>query len=635
MLRLLAIPIGLLILLAGTLTWSASKAVPRAQFTFINRGDIITLDLNQMSYMQDFRITYGIREGLYNPDPKTLDPMPAGAERFELSEDKRIWTFHLRKSARWSNGDPVRAQDYVFSWRRMLEEPGEYTYLFYYVKNARAYEDSYTKGEPLAWKEVGIEAVDDFTFRVTLNDPVPYLLELLAFPPFYPRHEKSMAEFREFSDRDLIKSIAMELERQKLKLAEMPLSDVLAALPAMVSNSGMGAVEKDQLRKVINTQCLKYTFRNEYTRPPKVVTNGAFVLDRWEFKRALYLKRSPTYWDTENVRLDSIQMVVNDNVLSQFLQYEAHAVDWLSDVPVDMARDLKAKGRTDLRSTKAFGTAFITLMVAPNLPKSILGGAKNPLADVRVRQALALAMDKAGICRDVTGMGEEVASTFVPPGTLKGYTPTPALGYDLVKAKQLLADAGYPGGAGFPRLPILYNAGNPTRERLVQVLAKQWESNLGLQFDLQRLEVKEYRNRITEKNYAIGTAAWYGDYPDVTTFTDKYLSTSLQNDCDWKNEKYDGLCAQAAKEPDPVKRLVILNEAELLLNTEVPIIPIYYYVNCSMRREGINNLGENPRNVTVFKHISIDGVSRDGSAVDQSSVKDLPDSRLTSDKAVR
>jgi len=604
MLRLLLIPLGLIILLAGTLTWSSSKAPERAQFTFINRGDIITLDLNQMSYMQDFRVTYGIREGLYSPDPDTLDPVPAGAKRYELSPDKRIWTFHLRKNAMWSNGDPVRAQDYVFSWRRMLEEPGEYTYLFYYIKNAKAYEDSYTAGKPIDFKTVGVEALDDVTFRVTLNDPVPYLLELLAFPPFYPRHERSMAEFREFSDHTLMRSVANELQRENFDITRLTMDELLPKLEELSKSPHLQSSEKQMLRQLVETKCVKYTFRNEYTRPPKVVTNGPFMLARWDFKRSLYFKKSPTYWDKSNVKLDSIEMVVNDNVLSQFLQYEAHAVDWLSDVPVDLARDLKAKGRTDLRSSKAFATAFMTLLVSPNLPSSIQNGAKNPLADIRVRQALALAIDKAAICRDVTGMGEEIASTFVPPGTIKGYEPKPGLGFDVNRAKQLLAEAGYPNGEGFPRLPMLYNSGNPTRERLMQVIAKQWESTLGIKFDLQMLEVKEYRNRITEKNYAIATAAWYGDYPDVATFTDKYLSTSNQNDSDWKNPQFDGLCDQATKEPDPVKRLEILKDAEYLLNTELPIIPIYYYVNCSMRRDNIQNLGENPRNVTVFKAIT-------------------------------
>src|SRR5688572_15672131 len=127
--------------------WSGGGVERRADFTYTDRGDIFTLDLNQVSYMQDFRVLYAIREGLYCPDPKTLKPVPAGAVSHEVSDDKRVWTFHLRPEARWTNGDPVTAHDYVFSFRRMLEEPGEYTYLFYCLKHAETYEKAYAKGE--------------------------------------------------------------------------------------------------------------------------------------------------------------------------------------------------------------------------------------------------------------------------------------------------------------------------------------------------------------------------------------------------------------------------------------------------------------------------------------------------------
>src|SRR5438105_11932578 len=187
MTRLLIIPLGLLLLLIGAFVWSGSGVEQRCEFRFINRGDIFTLDINQMSYLQDFRLTYAIREGLYNLDPDTYVPVPAGATGYDLSPDKRVWTFHLRPQAKWSNGDTVRAADYEWSWRRMLEEPGEYTYLFYYIKNAEAYEQSYAKDKPIDFATVGIQAVDDLTFRVTLDTPVPFLLDLASFPPFYPR----------------------------------------------------------------------------------------------------------------------------------------------------------------------------------------------------------------------------------------------------------------------------------------------------------------------------------------------------------------------------------------------------------------------------------------------------------------
>src|SRR5436305_13318552 len=159
--RLLIIPLALLGLLVGAVVWSGSGVEQRCEFRFINRGYIFTLDINQMSYLQDFRLTYAIREGLYNLDPESYVPVPAGAASYDLSDDKRIWTFHLRQEAKWSNGDPVTAKDYEWSWRRMLEEPGDYTYLFYYIKNAEAYEHAYAKNERMDFATVGIKAVDN------------------------------------------------------------------------------------------------------------------------------------------------------------------------------------------------------------------------------------------------------------------------------------------------------------------------------------------------------------------------------------------------------------------------------------------------------------------------------------------
>ncbi|MDB5297151.1 MAG: ABC-type oligopeptide transport system, periplasmic component [Phycisphaerales bacterium] len=580
--KLLAIPAVMVVLLAGALVWSGGAAHPRADFAFINRGDIYTLDLNRMSFMQDFRLTYGIREGLFSPDPETLRPVPTGAASYDISPDKKVWTFRLRPEAKWSNGDPVTAADYVFSWRRMLEQPGEYTYLFYYVTNAERYEAAYAKRAPFDFGTVGMKAVDPLRLRVELDDPVPYLPDLLAFPPFYPRHERSMAPF------------------------------------LLTQADG------------------KTIYDAAYTRPPHVVTNGPFVLTKWEYKVRLLLEKSPTYWDKANVRSDRLEMVVNENALSQFLQYDSGQVDWLADVKGDEAAELRAKGRTDLHSSPAFGTAFLTFLVQPTLPPGG-GGGKNPLADARVRQALAMTIDKKFITDNITRMGELPARTYLPPdGTLPDFRwlpgphqpaggPTapyapeevrallpdaagpagPGLPYDVKRARALMADAGYPNGQGLPVLPILFNSENPTRAKIAQALKDQWRAALGVTIEVQQIEGKVYKERLSKKDYAIGLGAWYGDYPDASTFTDKYLSTSLQNDCDWRSKAYDDLCAAAKKEPDAAARVTLLSRAEHLIDTEVPIVPLYHYTNVSMSRSNVEGVLPNPRGTTIFKAVKV------------------------------
>jgi oligopeptide transport system substrate-binding protein len=589
MTRLLVIPLAFVALLAGAFVWSGGTATRRADFAYIDRGDVITLDLNQVSYMQDFRMLYAIREGAYSPAPVTSQPIPAGATGYDLSKDARVWTFHLRPDAKWSNGDPVTAGDYVFSYRRMLEEPGEYTYLFFCFKNAEQYQQDYADNKPADFKTVGIEAVDDHTLRLTLKDPVAYMLELMAFPVFYPRHEKSMEPFK------------------------VPLDNG------------------------------RYTYSSDYTRPPKkpggpgVVTNGPYVLKQWDFKRRLILEKSPNSCDRDAVHVNRIEKVTNENSLTQFLAYERGDVDWHVDVGPDLAAELRKKGRKDLRTSPAFGTMFLTLMRREYLPASA-GGGKNPLYDVRVRQALALATDKQFVVDNITRIGELPARTYLPPdGTLPDFrwlpgpydtkrkadrpydaaevreilkdtrNPNgPGLPYDVKRAQQLLADAGYPKGHGFPAIPILFNSDNSTRAKIAQAMKSQWKQNLNIDVNIETVEVKIFKQRVSTKDYAIATVTWFGDYGDASTFTDKYLSTSLQNDSDWRNAQFDALIAQAQKEPDVKKRGEILSRAEHLIDTEVPIIPIYTYVNAYLSKGNVHGVEPNPRSLTVFKSVTID-----------------------------
>lgn len=545
-------PIALVCLLA-TLSCNRRPENDARHFRFINRGDIFTLDLNHMSYSQDFRLTYAIREGLYAPVGKDFSPLPAGATGVDISADKRVYTFHLRPECRWSNGDPVRASDYAFSWRLMLENPGDYTYLFFPIQGAEQYKTRLEHGEQGDFSTVGVKVLDPLTLQVSLSEPVAYFLDLVAFPPFYPRHEPSM---RPFAKTDPVTG--------------------------------------------------RTTYDDHYTRPPYVVTNGPFSLTDWEFKRVLRLKRNPYYWDSAHVKLDAIDNVVNENTLSQYLQFEAGAVDFVSDVPGDIGPELRQQKLPGLQVGTSFGTFFLTLNCSDTLPNTILNGAKNPMADVRVRQAMAMSIDKDFITREITRMGERAADLYIPPGTLPGYTSLPGLHHDVEKARQLLAEAGYPDGRGFPKLPILFNSENSTRGRIAQALKQQWKQTLGIDIEIEGIEGKIFHQRCSSKQYAIATVSWFGDYPDVSTFTDKYSSDSLNNDSAWYSPAYDALLAKAAQETDAQKRFGLLQRAEQMINTQVPIIPIYYYVNAILVGPHTRGISVNPRSMIDWKQVSLE-----------------------------
>lgn len=547
MTRLLAIPLVLIGLAIGALLWSGGGVEKPADFSFINRGDIGTLDPNRMSWLQDIRIGYALWEGLMAIDPVTLKPVPGAAESFDVNADKTVYTFHLRPNGKWSDGSAVVADDFVFAWRRMLEEPGDYTYLLFYIRRAKDYSDAFAANRPAEFSTIGIRAINPRTLRVTLNHPVTFFPDLCSFPPFFPLNEKSM---RPFSRTD--------------------------------------------------PQTGHVTYEKGFTRPPNLVGNGPYRLVSWKFKRSLRLEASPYYWDRAHVKSRVIEMVSADDPLAAFLKYNSGAVDWQSEVTGDIAAELYRSHRPDLHVFPGFGTYFYSINCNPTLPD----GRANPLADVRVRQALAMALDKQAIVQTITRMGERPANTYIPPGIFAGYHSPAGLGYNVARARQLLADAGYPGGNGFPQMNILFNAEGQHAD-IAQNVRRQWLQNLGIDVGLEKLEIKTFRQRLHKKDFAIARASWFGDYNDPSTFTDKYLSDSGNNDSDWKNPKYDALCAAAAIEPDVTKRLRLLEQAEEIVDTELPILPVYFYVNAYLFRANVKGIPLNPRDLLNFKSVEV------------------------------
>lgn len=552
MTRLLMIPLAVLVLLCGAMAWSRSSAVKRADFTFINRGDIKTLDLRRMSWAQDIRVGMALWEGLYSFDPKTLGPIPGSADPVELSDDKLVYTFHIRKNAGWSNGDPLRAQDYAWGWRRLLEQPGDYTYLLHYIKGAKAYSEAFVKavapGERPDFGSVGIAVLDDKTLRVTLEHPVTFFPDLCAFPTLFPQHERSMEPF-----------------------------------------------------KTVDPDTGRVSYDGRFTRPPNLVTNGPYRLHSWEFKGRMRMVANDHYWDRKNVQSKVIDQIYAVERMAYEL-YQAGEVDWHAGIELTpvISADLKKEGRTDLHVSPGFGTYFYSFNCLPKLPD----GRDNPLADVRVRQALTMALDKEPAVTRVTRMGEVTTGNYVPRGVFPEYVSPPGLGRDPEAARRLLAEAGYPGGRGFPMLSLLFN-NDAQHGPIAQIVRRQWQEQLGIDVTLEGVEGKVFGERLHTQQYAIARASWIGDYNDVSTFTDKYLSVSENNDSKWSNATYDKLCHDAAIEPDAAKRLVMLAEAEALLLQEAPILPVYSYVNVSLYRDNVHGIVENPKNMIQFKAVKV------------------------------
>ena len=614
----LLIPALAILILLGVVVASDS-AQRSVDFTYLNRGDISTLDLHKMSWMQDLRVARTLFEGLVRHDifSAGYDLLPGVAEKWEVSPDGLVYTFHLRDNAKWSNGAPVTAGDFVYSWRRaILPDTGcDYSRQFQAIKGARAFYEwrqealaSFRPGVDDAaklWDEtekrftqtVAIHAPDDRTFVFELERPVPYFLDLCAFAVFYPVYPPLIAEF------------------------ERP-------------DPATGRLEN----------------RSGWTKAGVLVSNGAYTLTQWRFKRDMRMERNPYYWRKTEVALDSILLPSIDDPNAQVLAFDSSmsargsqapalgggsGVDLVTDVTPDYRADMvEAKARfyrehqaeydalvsegldqiqidrrlpPDPRSRihvfPAFGTYFYNFNCQPKLPD----GRDNPFHDPRVRRAFAMAIDKDRIVTQIRRVGEKVATTIIPPGSILGYHSPRGVPFDPAGARALLAEAGYPGGKGFVTVQILFNS-DGGHGAMAQTIKKDWETNLGVSVALEQKEIKVFRNDLKNGNYMVSRAGWYGDYGDPTTFLNTSRRDDGNNDRKYYSSDFEDLMNRADRETDPDKRMRLLEQAEsILVDRDCPMAPVYQYVNIYLfdahRIDGISSHPRQEQDPYLFRRL--------------------------------
>jgi oligopeptide transport system substrate-binding protein len=206
----------------------------------------------------------------------------------------------------------------------------------------------------------------------------------------------------------------------------------------------------------------------------------------------------------------------------------------------------------------------------------MLNTKKGPLTDPLVRQALAYSINREELTEFILKAGQKPAYHFTPPQT-GGYNARARLPYDPELARSRLADAGFPGGKGFPKMKLLFNTSESHRT-LAVAIQQMWKDELGIEIELHNQEWKAYLATRQSGEFDILRAAWFGDYDDPNTFLSLGESENGNNHTNWKNLKYDTLIEAAALESNAEKRMQLFQEAEAILIEELPVIPIYFYV---------------------------------------------------------
>jgi oligopeptide transport system substrate-binding protein len=501
----------LLLLLSGCAPEedTATRLAREGVLVINNSAEPAGLDPQVVTGVIESRIVSALFEGLVEPNPRTLEPEPAAAERWMLSPDGRTWTFHLRPSARWSNGDPVTARDFAFSYRRILS-PGlasEYAWMLFAVKGAR----DFNAGKTADFSTVGIRAVDDRTLEVELDHPTPYFLQLLCHHSWLPVHP-----------------------------------------PTILAHGPIDAKH------------------GRWTQPGVLVGNGAFTLESWQVARRIVVRRSPTYWDAANVALGAVHFRAIPDLYTEERAFRGGELHITGAVPPYKVHRLIEARDPSLRVDPYLSVSYIRVNTRVQGDPAVA----RALSDVRVRRALGMVIDRRLLAEKVLRAGETPALSMTPPGTA-GYVSRHAWSQDRDEARRLLAEAGYPGGKGFPVLEYLTNTSEGSI-LAAQAYQEMWRRELGVEMVIRNQEWKIYLQSLHKGDYQIARSAWTGDYNDPNTFLEMFTSGNEMNQTGWSDAEYDRRIALAAAEPDRGRRFEHFQAAEERLIAGAPVLPVVF-----------------------------------------------------------
>ena len=335
--------------------------------------------------------------------------------------------------------------------------------------------------------------------------------------------------------------------------------------------------------------------RTSWTKPGRYVGNGPYSLAAWKMGQEVVVKKNPYYWDKDTVRLNEIHFHSIGDATTEERAFRDGLLHLTHQLPLNKVDQYRSKNPEALRIEPYLATYFYCFNV--NRP---------PLDDVRVRRALTLAVHREDLVRYILKGGQEPATHFTPPNTA-GYNPIPVLTTDVEEARDLLAMAGFPGGERFPKLELLYNTSENHRT-VAQAIQQMWKTALNIDVALVNQEWKVYINSRRQGAFDICRFGWTGDYLDPRTFLDMWVTGGGNNAAGWSNLDYDRLIQATDTVAERAKRFELFQQAENLLLSELPVLPLYFYTSVYLKHPSVKGWYPNVLDHRSYKHIYLESV---------------------------
>ena len=337
-----------------------------------------------------------------------------------------------------------------------------------------------------------------------------------------------------------------------------------------------------------------------YTEADTYVSNGAFNLTTWNHSGDIVLEKSDTYWDTENVDIDTVNIAMVESETTQMTMFDAGEIDFLGapygTISLDAIDRLKSEDKLNVSDMSSiYWYKFNT---------------KDPvMQNENIRKALALSIDREGLISNVI-KGEQQPALGIVPNSVEGFGDDE--GYfkdaDFEEAKKYL-DAGLKelglSSAKDLEVKVSYNT-SEAHSAIAQFIQQGWSSNLGITVKLDNSEWQVYLDKIGNGDYQIGRLGWGADYNDAYTFLEMYNSAENgNNQTGWSNDEYTALLNESITETDPAKRTEKLLAAEAVIMEDMPVAPIYYNTNLNVVSDEVENMAPDALGNINLKYVKV------------------------------
>lgn len=458
------------------------------------------------------------------------------AETWEVSDDGLIWTFNLREGLKWSDGSDLTAEDFVYSWKRVVDPNTAAPYAETVLGMVKGYDEA-VAGNPDA---LAVSAPDATTFVVELSRPCAFFDKLAAFGTLSPVNKATIE-----------------------------------------ANGDAWATE-----------------------PETYITNGAFYISEWVPSSYILMKKNPYYREADDIKLDSIKLLLIEDANASYAAYQTGEAHMIKDVPTAEIPSLE--GREDFYIEPILGTYYLSLNTG-----------LEQFSDPRVRMALSLAIDRKYMSETLTQGVYSPATNFIGTGVVdwdgsqfmdnanggKPYIDIEDHEGNVAKAKELLAEAGYPNGEGFPTITYSINDSGYHKD-FAQYIQQAWKE-IGINCNVEVVEWASFLPMRRAGDYEISRNGWVCDYNDASNMLDLFYSTNGNNDGHYKNPEYDAAMDKAAAETDPKTRSAYLHEAEDIMMNDAACIPIAYYNDYYLQSTKVIGAWHSPYGFWYFQYADI------------------------------